>query len=264
MKKRGNKPGRLARLSDLQNLQKAQGKQTGPNTEDGKKVVSMNALKTGEFLKKYHRLSTKAGKLAACKRCGEEQQAICISKKNCELQDYFIASYFKSRDERNPDYIEAINIIQTANMELIFSTKLQYAIEHQDDVYKDPESGQEKHTINWYYISNLMNMYNSLGKNPEQMLLTRKTMDSSDAQWAQAGKEEIDRNIAKEYLDKLNSGFNQLIGISGKVDEKRKTDKDIQEYDDMINESGDPDDDLDIAKIEDSPFAIENRDSKQS
>ena len=80
MGKRGNKKGRAPRPADYENLKKAEGKKTGPITDEGKEICSMNALKTGEYLKNFHRISRHAGLMAICDNCGDEQRRLCIAE----------------------------------------------------------------------------------------------------------------------------------------------------------------------------------------
>lgn len=253
-KKPGNKPGRKARASDLANLRKAQGKQTGPKTQEGKDIVSMNAVDSGLYVKKFHRIGKYAGELALCEKCGEEQKAICKEKQLCELQGYFVTQSILARDEHKPEYLEDANIVSLSYLRVLFESRLKYAIEHVDEMMINKKTLLEKHVIDTKYIEILFDMAEKLGISMEHMMLTRKTMDSSDAAWANMAKEHIERDKAKEYLQKLSDGFDRLLNINDRAEENRQGDTDLKEYNTSIGNNDEPDEELDLGAVGESPF----------
>jgi len=225
-----NVKGRKASKVDLENLKKAWGKATGPKTSDGKAKSSMNALKTGEHMRMFFRISHQAGELKICEGCGEEQQNACRSAQTCLLQDSMIASYMKAQAEKNPDHIEEFTIVQVATMDMVFSVRLKYALDHINDTWTDPETGKTQFVINSDYMYMLMNLFDRLNKRLEDMQLTRKTIDDSDLGWNRLVDEKIDREEAKAYLEKLQRQLTQIRNDVQAAAENRSQDKDIQEY----------------------------------
>lgn len=226
---RGGK-GRRARAADLKNLMKAQGKQTGPKTETGKAIVSMNAVKSGEYLRKFHRLGLKAGKMERCQACGEAQIAVCTEIASCELQDFFISQYFKAYSDRDLSHIEEINMLQTAQMDLLFDTKLQYAIAHIDDKVKDKETGRDVYLIGWEYLYGLVNMYTTLRKNMDDMKMTRKTIDNDMGILKELMNLQLDPEKEDETRREVLGQIEKLVQMTDRVSTMRKSDKTIQEF----------------------------------
>lgn len=259
-KKRGRKKkgrarkGRKVTAADLENLKKAQGKQTGPKTPEGKAISSMNNLKTGEHLRMFHRITEQAGKLKICQNCGDDVRNYCKEIKECQLQDKFIVAYFKAKAEKDPKYIHEITLPQLASMDMIFTIKLKYALDHIEDTYKDPKTGREKPVIDFNYILELKTLFDALNKSLEDMQLTQKSLDNSDAAWAALVDPKVDKEEAKEYLERIARQTEILKQASEEARKKRETDKDIQEYRKATDKDEGEDTNIDVEKIGDNPF----------
>lgn len=253
--RRGNKAGRKARKSDYENLKRAQGNQTGPKSDDGKIISSMNAVSTGMHLRKFHRLpAAKVGKMDICQDCGQEQIDVCVAIKNCELQDYFIAQYSKAYMDKDLSHIEEINILQTSQMDFLFNAKLKYAVDNFEERIIDPETGFERHLIDWSYIYGLVNMYTVLRKNLDEMKMTRKTVDDDIGMLKKLMELQLDRTGEDKTREEVLQKVEALIETSEKVSDMRKSDKTIQEFrktqvDDSLADS------VNLKALPRSPFA---------
>ncbi len=238
-------------------MKKAQGKQTGPKTPEGKAIVSMNALKTGERLRMFHRITHQAGRLAICRGCGEDVRQYCQEVQQCQLQDQMISAYFKAKADKNPDHIEEINLVQIASMDMLFSIKLKYALDHIEDKYFDEKTGREKHVIDTDYIYMLMNLFKSLNKSLEDMQLTRKSIDGSDAAWAALVDEKVDREEARKYLEQLRDQAEQIRHLAAESRKKREADPDIQEYQKQVGDGDNDMGDFDVNSVGENPFGTD-------
>ena len=252
MGKRGNKKGRAPRPSDYENLKKTVGKQTGPITEEGKEICSMNAVQTGEYLKNFHRISRHAGRMAICDNCGDEQKALCMNEKKCLLQDYFIVEYHKAFADRDVKRIEDINSLLIPNMVFIFNAKLKYALDNVEEVYLD-KFGNEHHKVDYNYILMLLNMFTTLNMKLEDMQMTRKTMviEGSElrALLERAGEDEDDRGVYKQIVSSLD---NLVQGLK-RGEKMRAEDKTVQDFEKTVAGQS-LEDNLDLDKVGGNPF----------
>jgi len=253
VKKRGNAPGREPRESDLKNLEKAQGLQTGPISEEGKAIVSLNAVKSGIHMKMYQNIGKAAGKLPVCDNCGDEQIKICQEAKNCELQVYFVGQYEIARTKRSVDPLEEMNSVSLGSMRMIFESQLNYAIKNMHETKID-DKGREYFLIGNGYIAQLMSMAQLLNVSPEDMLLTRKSQDTSERDFDDEVKEETSREEAKAYLLSLKQSNKEILEAVKKADKDRNQDKDIKEYKAETGEDEDTDKNINLDDIGDSPF----------
>lgn len=233
----------------------------GPKTEAGKAISSMNALKTGMFMTRFQRISEQAGKLKLCDSCNKEQKDLCISEKRCILHEELIVRYHLAHSERDPKHIEELNVIQLATMDLIFSSRLRYAIENLGKTKiindKDGKKIGEREIIDQQYIYMLMNMMTNLSKTLPDMQLTRQTQENIDVEWAKLLETEIDPEKAIEAKRKILEGLNEFRKSSVTAKEMESQDEAIQDF--LITEKkskGNDEDhtNIDIGSIPGTPF----------
>ncbi|OGB61495.1 MAG: hypothetical protein A2Y94_14040 [Caldithrix sp. RBG_13_44_9] len=249
-----NQKGRKASPVDLANLEKAQGKQTGPVTQEGKAIASMNGIKTGERMRMFHRITHQAGKMKICISCGEEMQLHCSGVKRCELQDAMIVSYFKARSERNVEYIEDMDLIKIANLNFIFISRIKYAIDHIDDEWTNEETGRKGLVIGTDYMYMLSQMNEKLSTSLHDMQLTRKSMEENAGMWAGIAEKHIEDIAAKEYLEKLEKNAIEMRRIITTAKDKRKSDADVVEYEKLTGQDNDDNVSVDVDALGDSKF----------
>lgn len=234
-------------------------KSTGPKTEEGKAASSMNGLKHGQYVTKFWKIPpTKAGNLKICENCPPEQRTACNSAGTCLLHDELTLAYVKTHDSGNTKYIENLNVLQLATMDLIFSQKLRYAQMHlgETEIFVD-ENGNEKRkeVIDTQYIYMLMNMMKSLNKSLVDMQLTKQTQENLDLGWAELLKAATDPEEAAKTKQKIineMSKWREAQGLANKMEEMDEAIKEFRQQNGKDEEN--KNDDLSLNEIIDNPF----------
>jgi len=236
---------------------------TGPKTEEGKKRSSMNALKTGQFMKNFQRLDEQAGHLSICKNCGAEQQADCSAVKSCLLQDELILAYHKAHADKNLDHIEGINMVQMASMDMIFSTKLRWALENMGKTETVTGSKGEKIPVPIVKTEDLyalMNMMRALSKTLPDMQLTRQTQENIDLEWAALLQADLTAEKAEANMRQILTNMEKFRLRSLEAQEIRKLDQTIQDH---VNGNGEnqKSEVVEVKALGMSPFAPNDQES---
>lgn len=205
-------------------------KSTGPKTEEGKAISSMNALKTGEYMTRFDLISGEsAGNLKICEPCGDEQKAQCRIVKTCILNDEITLRYIRAHRSKKPEFHEQISIPQIATMDMIFTQKLRYAQQHLFEKTID-ENNIERDLIDEKYIYMLMNMMNNLSKTLKDMQQTRATQENIDVAWAELAKADVDPEKAAENRQKIVESMDKFRESFSKAKEKRELDEAIKQF----------------------------------
>ena len=230
---------------------------TGPKTPEGKERSSMNAVKSGFYITKLWRITDNAGNLPMCAPCGEEQQNQCRADKKCLLQQDILLKHLKTLRTKNLAHREMLDAIQIAQMDTIFSLKLQEAM----NLLGVTELSQDKDgnpimrsAVTDQHMYMLMNMANHLGKNLEAMQLTRKSQDMADVAWADLAKAELDPVKAAEYREKITKEMAEFRKSISKADEDRALDEAITQHRKQIGENQDKEEHTTDLVIGPNPF----------
>jgi len=184
-----------------------QGEGGGPKTEEGKAISSMNALKTGRYMRNFQRLKGNlAGNLPICRSCGEEQQAECRVLQVCQLQEELVYAYHLAQAERDLQGIEHLNVLQLASMDLLFSQRLRWAVENLGATEKAVDKSGRRITqpvVKNEDIYTLINMMNALNKSPQDMQLTRQTQENINVEWAKLLEAQISQEEALKSRERI-------------------------------------------------------------
>ena len=218
-----------------------QGEGGGPKTKEGKAIAAMNGLKHGKFMTNFQFLKHKAGSLAICKQCGDEQAEMCKTEQRCILHEELTLRYHYTHIKKDPTFIENIAIPQLAMMDMLFSQRLRNAIENIDAVTTEK-------------VYELINFAKALNKSLADMQLTRNTQENIDVEWAKLLEADISAEKADEFkramLDKmLKWREDKEIAI--------KTAKEDQAIQNFIESEGKADiesGDIEIGNLGGSPF----------
>lgn len=234
-----------------------QGKGGGPKTEEGKARSCMNAVKTGENVKRYDLINENAGKLPMCKMCAETQQHECAAAKQClKLRDK-ISDYFLSQEKRDPKYHEKYTIPQIAMMDMLYDWKLHWITENlaKEKVVTDKEGnpiGTQPVVDNQDFYA-VINFMNALGKSPKDLQLTRDKMEQLDMALAEL-LTSASPERAEGYMQQIMADVKAYHESKAQAEQMRADDAVIlrmlqqDKKAEMINET------LDTDNIPDSPF----------
>lgn len=255
-KKKRSTAGREARRADIENLKKAQGKQTGPTTKEGKEITSMNAVSTGEQLRNFHRISKQAGQMSICENCGDEQIVLCTEAENCLLHDYFIAQYHKARADNDVAPLEEINFTQLPDMDFMFTIKLKYALDNIGEMTFDKDKGRNVPLISWDYIYGLLNMFSSLNKKLDDMQMTRKTQGVDGGELKDLLKRSLDTEGEKDALKYILEKMDEFKSKTGEAKEMREQDDTIKEFE-KTQSGAEVEENINIENVTKNPFKKE-------
>ena len=233
-------------------------KSTGPKTEIGKYNSSMNALKDGKYLTKFHKIPPEyCGRLAKCALCGAEQRAECVELKECVQQEALTKAYIETHKTGNVKHIENYNILQLSMLDNIFTTRLRYAQIHvnETEMVKD-KNGRliEKQVIDSEYIYNLMNMLNTLSKRMTDMQLTKQTQENIDVAWAELAKADIDPAKAAETKQKIMYEMAKWREAQSSANEMEELDEAIRQHRKLEDAANDDSGNINLGNIGGNPF----------
>lgn len=233
-------------------------KSTGPKTEDGKAASSMNGLTTGQYTRRFWKIpASKAGELKMCDVCGDEQQDACRKSGTCLLHDELSLAYLKTHETGATKYIENVNILQMATMDLLFSRQLRYAqinIGEQETFIDSEGRERTKEKIDQQFIYMLMNMMKNLNKGMTDMQLTKQTQDNIDVAWAELAKADIDPVKAAETKNEIIKEMAVWRKDHGQARDDEKLDEAILQHRNLDNAANDDAGDIDLGNIGVSPF----------
>lgn len=235
---------------------------TGPKTEEGLAISSMNALKTGEYSKHFWKIpGSVVGDLKICETCGDEQIAICKSfpkeERTCLLHESLMLKYIKTHQTKDVKYIEEVNIMQLSIMDFLFTQNLRYAQLNIGEVEEAFDSLGKKYyrpKIGNDYIYMLINFMKVLSKSMPDMQLTRQTQENIDVEWAKLLEAEIDPEKAMETKNKIIASMAEFRKASSKAKYMENQDEAIQQFkkgEDLANEDSDS---SNLSDIGDNPF----------
>lgn len=234
-------------------------KSTGPKTEDGKAASSMNGLTTGQYTRKFWKIpESKAGKLKMCDVCGDEQQEACKNSGTCLLHDELSLAYLKTHDTGDVKYIENVNILQMATMDLLFSHQLRKAQINigEQETYIDADGNERtKDVIDQQFIYMLMNMMKNLNKSMTDMQLTKQTQDNIDVAWAELAKADIDPVKAAETKNQIIKEMAAWRKNQRQAQNDEKLDEAIAQHRKLENAANDDAGNVDLGDIGPSPFS---------
>jgi len=238
----------------------AKGEGGGPKTPEGKAISSMNALKHGRYMRNYQRIGQLAGKLAICDPCGKSQQRACAAASSCALQNELILNYHYAQAEKDLQRLEQNNAIQLASMDLIFSQKLRWAMQHlgEIEIVRIKGAKMKQPVVREEHIRTLLDMMTALSKTLPDMQLTRRTQENIDVEWAKLLEAEITQEKADEYKQRALQSLNEWkLKALEEADEMKEKDAAIQEF---VNKGKNEKDEkpLQIGKIGRSPFGHES------
>ena len=210
-----------------------QGEGGGPKTPEGKARSAMNAVKTGQHVKRYDLIGKNAGKLPMCSMCGEEQKAACGQAAKCLKLDEKIAGYFLSHEKRDPKYHEKYTIPQIAMMDMLFDWLLQDTADNLNEMIpiydKEGNPVGERPKINDQRFYTLQNMMAALGKTPKDLALTRATMESLDLQIAEM-LASAQPEKAEEFRNKILDSVKKWHEGKSRADNRRALDQAIEAH----------------------------------
>jgi len=235
---------------------------TGPQTEEGKQISSMNALKTGYNAKHFWKIRGKSvGELKICPNCGDEQIELCksfpLEDRTCLLYDNLLLKYTKTHQTGETKYIEEINMAQLASMDLLFSQNLRYAQINMGEFneYTDDDGNKiKKPKIGNDYIYMLITFMKALSKTLPDMQLTKQTQENIDAAWAELARAEIYPQKAAEHRNKIMNemaAFRKAQATANAMEKKDEAITHFRKNEDLANEDID---NVNIGDAGDNPF----------
>lgn len=206
---------------------------TGPKTKEGKAIASMNALKHGKTMRMFHRISEHAGNLAICKNCGEPQQKECASVKKCMLQEELTYAYHIAQSEKNLDYVEQLNVLQSATMDLIFTQRLRWALTNMGEyerVFNEKGKSVKVPVVRTEHIYELINTMRALSKTMPDMQLTRQTQENIDVEWAKLLEAKISEEQALSSRNKIMELMRDWGAAKQQGEKMAQQDSKIQQF----------------------------------
>jgi len=217
----------------------------------------LNSMKIPE-IKDFFNLHRNAGKLSVCKNCHEDQKDDCEAKMRCFILDRTMMAYLRAHKNKDPMEIEAVAIPQLAIMDLIFTQKLQYAINNLNEKKEfTDENGvkHEKDVIGIEYLYALINMAKSLSKSLDDMQLTSKTQDASEQGWMELLKVETDPVKSEQMRRKIMASYKSFEKKKEEVKKLEDADDALRQYE-KDKEQFDNEESVVVEDIPKSPFAI--------